>query len=439
MPTVVDRFVSMQRRAGNVAVAESMLATGDFLGPLVQRAPVTVQRVALSGDDISALAERMHRAMDRWGTDEEAIFVSLQELDKDAAAIAKLKAAYRTAHAADLESAIRSEMSGTELALALELLGVSGSAVKAAPASDADYKAAARTLHGAMDRLGTDEEAVYSALIPMGRDQMRTAKLSSTYDTEYSGGLTGRGLAADIADEMSSDEAAYALYLLHAPAPRAPTAEVVPGSPGTEEHAGTIPGGKVSVRSGADFTLPSGAAYPGGFTVGYEGALAPDTGWIQFLWSEVVATQADGSSAFVSQGGIPTTKGTMSLTTDPSSPIRTIDSASADDPFYESAGVDIRTPTSTVIYDRPSEFGSIVSAQFDGGATKVVERDHFDQFLVQDYNTVYHTTVVVEWAYTSKTSSTRTTKGGGPGKVSGMPAHFKSVLISLYPKFAYVQ
>ncbi|WP_448004876.1 hypothetical protein [Agromyces bauzanensis] len=439
VPTVLDRVVSMQRRAGNIAVAESILASDAFLGPLVQRTSVAVQRIALSGDDISALAERLHRAMDRWGTDEEAIFVSLQKLDKDAAATTKLKAAYRTAYGADLESDIRSEMSGTELALALELLGVSGSAVKAAPASDADYKAAARTLHGAMDRLGTDEEAVYAALIPMERDPTRTAKLSSTYDTEYSGGLTGKGLAADIADEMSSDEAAYALYLLHAPAPRAPAADVVPGAPGTEDHAGTVPGGNVSVRSGADFTLPGGAAYPGGFTVGYEGALAPDTGWIQFLWSEVVATQADGSSAFVSQAGLATTNGTMSLTTDLSSPAYTVDSASKDDPFYESGGVDIRTPTSTVIYDRPSEFGSIISAQFDGGATKVVERDHFDQFLVQDYSTVYHSTVVVEWVYTAKTSSTRKTKGGGPGKVSGMPAHFRSVLVSLYPKFAYIQ
>ena len=85
------------------------------------------------------------------------------------------------------------------------------------------------------------------------------------------------------------------------------------------------------------------------------------------------------------------------------------------------------------------EFDDVIKAQFDAGATKVVERDHFDQFLVQDNTTIYHTTVVVEWVYTSKTASTKHSKGGGPGKVTAMPDGFRSVLVAACPKYEYIQ
>ena len=168
---------------------------------------------------------------------------------------------------------------------------------------------------------------------------------------------------------MSSDELSYALYLLNAPAPLPPTAEVAVANAGTEEHAGKVDGGKATVRTGVDFNAGA-TAYPGGFSVGYEGGVAGDTGWIQFLWSEVVATQADGKENHVAQGGLPTTNGVMELTTDPTSPSIVVDSASADSPFYEAGGVDIRTPSSTTLYDRPSEFSDILTKQFDAGATK---------------------------------------------------------------------
>ena len=62
-----------------------------------------------------------------------------------------------------------------------------------------------------------------------------------------------------------------------------------------------------------------------------------------------------------------------------------------------------------------------------------------NQFLVQDNQTIYHTTVVVEWVYTSKTASTKSSKGGGPGKTFGMPAAFRDVMVAAYPKYEYIQ
>jgi|GEM_PF-1616783 len=425
----------MQRLAGNRVVAGLIHpGTAGHAGPPV------VQR-ALSDADHDALAQRLHGAMDRWGTDEEAIYVALQKLNKDPAAVAKLKDTYKKKFSQDLESDIRSEMSGTELALALELLGAGGSAVNAAPASDADYKASAKRLHAAMKPAGTDEEGVYAVLIPLGRDPVKTAKLSTTYSTELSGGLTGAGLEADLKDEMSAEELSYALYLLNAPAPRSPGASGVVTAPGTEDHAGKVPGGSVSVRTGVEYDpAEGGAKRTGAFSVGYEGALAADTGWIQFIWSEMVRTAGDGSSSLVAQAGLPTSNGPMSLTTDLTKPERKIDTKQGSaSPFYESGFRNVRTPTGTVVLDRPQEFDDVILRQFDAGATKVVERDHFDQFLVQDNQTIYHTTVVVEWVYTSKTASTKSSKGGGPGKAVGMPSEFRNVMVAAFPKFEYIQ
>ena len=440
-PDLAGRVLSLQRCAGNAAVA-ALVARHAAAEPVVHRSGArAVQRAPLSDKDNEAIVARLHDAMDRWGTDEEAIFVSLQKLNRDPAAITKVKDLYKTTHGDDLEAEIRSEMSGSELDLALELLGGGAKAGvgAAAPGTDDEFKTAGKRLHAAMSGPGTDEEAIYATLIPFNRDAAKTARLKTVYTTELKGGLTGKGLEADLKDEMSSDELAYALYLLNAPAPRTAGASAVPVTAGTEDHAGKIPGGDISVRTGLDYD-PSegGATRTGAFSVGYEGGLAADTGWVQFIWAEIVSTGADGAETHLAAGGLPTTNGTMELTTDVSAPKLKVDS-SATSPFYEDGGRNIRTATGTTLYDRPMEFSAQITAQFDAGATKVVERDHFDQYLIQDYKTVYHTSVVVEWTYTSKTSSTKKSKGGGTGKITAMPSAYRKQLIAEYPSFEYIQ
>ena len=108
-----------------------------------------------------------------WGTDEEAIFVSLQKLDKDPAAIAKVKEVYKTTTRDGARDRVRSEMSGTELDLALELLGAGGEGgpmVGGAPGTAPRSRPPRKRLHSAMEEWGTDEEAIYAALIPFNRD-----------------------------------------------------------------------------------------------------------------------------------------------------------------------------------------------------------------------------------------------------------------------------
>lgn len=430
----VGLALSIQRTAGNAALGRWLAqrpATAVGASARIQRAP------ALTAGDYSALVEQLHSAMAGWGTDEEAIFVSLQKLGKDATAIAGLKKAYKDKYSDDLEAELRSEMSGSELDLALELLGIAGKTpmVGGAPGSPADIKAAAQRLHGAMAGWGTDEEAIYATLLPFNRDAATLATLKTTYKTEYTSELD-----ADLRDEMSSSELAYALFLLNAPPPRTPAATASVTAPGTEDHKGTVPGGDVSLRTGETMTIGGGAPITDTFSVGYTGGLASDSGWVQFIWSEVVATQADGSDTHVAATGLGASNGVMDLTTDPSSPAYKVDSeASAKGPFYEEGFVSTRTALGTTIHDRPEAFSDVVDKQFDAGATKVIERDHFDQFLVRDYTTIYHTSLYVEWVYTAKTTVTRSTKPGGGGKVTAMPGGFRAQMIKEYPQFDYVQ
>ena len=407
--------------------------------------PLIVQRaVVLTADDYKALAEQIHKAMKGLGTDEEAIYVSLQKLEKDPTAITKLTEAYKKEFkGADLEADIRSEMSRTELQFALELLGIkddpkAADIVGTAPTTDAEYKAVAKKLHAAMKGPGTNEEVIYGLLMPFKRDEPKLTKLKTIYQSELSGGLTGSGLEADIKDEMSTDELAYALFLLNAPPPAVPAAATTVGAAGTQVHKEKVAGGEVSVRTGVTYTA-AGNTYTGGFSVGYKGGQAPDSGWIQFIWAEIVATQPDGSDKYVADTGLATTQSaTMDLTTDPTKPKYKVDSGSASSPFYEAAGTDIRTATDTTYYDRPSEFGAQIQREFTNGATKVVERDHFDGFLIRDYKTMYRVSVLVQWKYTAPATVNRTTKFQSASKVNAMPSIIRNQLVKEYPKFDYI-
>ena len=66
----------------------------------------------------------------------------------------------------------------------------------------------ANQLNKAMDRLGTDEDSIYSALT--GRTQAELQAIKDAYKR-----LTNRELEADIRDEMSGSELTHALTLLN--------------------------------------------------------------------------------------------------------------------------------------------------------------------------------------------------------------------------------
>jgi hypothetical protein len=373
-----------------------------------------------------------------WGTDEESIFVALQRLRRDPAAIAALKGAYQARYGDDLEAEIRDEMSGSELDLALELLGVApggGAAVAGGPpATPAELETAARRLHSAVSGIGTDEEAIFATLIPFNRDAAALATLKTTYK-----GLFGDELAADLEDDMSGSELAYALYLLNAPPATSPHPdEVAVSAPGTVSHAGTTEGGTVTAHTGTEFSIGGGPTRTEGFSIGYQGGLAGDSHWLQFIWREVEVTHPVRGDYRVDQA-VTTTGGTYQLTTDPDDPHYNTDSKDPSTPFYEGGFADNRTADSTTIYDHPGALVNVVNAQLAGGATKVVSRAHFNTFLVRDFRTIYHVGIDVEWEFTSPAVPPRRQTDRSEGRVDALPSGMRARLVSQYPRFSYIQ
>jgi hypothetical protein len=179
--------------------------------------PLAIQRKAAIGElpapgevDFDTLADQVYDAMDRWGTDEEAVYRALQQLRGDPAMIKTLIARYAQRHdGADLIADIESDFSDTELEYALQLLGRghAGAAQEVVIGPEAtNLERAARRLHAAMEDWGTDEEAIYATLLPFNR---ATQDLEKTYLA-----LFGNSLREEIIGEMSSSELDYALSLL---------------------------------------------------------------------------------------------------------------------------------------------------------------------------------------------------------------------------------
>jgi hypothetical protein len=163
--------------------------------------------------DYDTIAKQIYDAVAGWGTDEEAIYAALQELQRDTAAIEKLKTQYLSKYGETLEDALREDLSGPELEYALQLInaGTSGSAqaILGIPANSREWKKATARLREAMEGLGTDEEAIFAVLLPLNRDQKLIDQLMKTYENEYHENLLTR-----LQNELSGRELDYALYLM---------------------------------------------------------------------------------------------------------------------------------------------------------------------------------------------------------------------------------
>ena len=177
--------------------------------------------------DYDAIATALHKAMDRVGTDEEAVYFELNRLQRQTKAIEKLKKVYLDRYKVELLTDIKSEFSGSEKEYALQLLneGETGTDQQIAPGLPTTpfaWKHAAERLYDAFETFwGTDEEAVYAVLTPFRRQVEEIFKLKVIYQQNYKENLRDR-----IDSEMSGSELDYALWLLgeqpiHADEPKA--------------------------------------------------------------------------------------------------------------------------------------------------------------------------------------------------------------------------
>jgi hypothetical protein len=185
-------------------------SNGESNSRVVQRQTTVGELPAAAEVDFAFLADEIHKAIYRLGTDEEAVYRALEQLRQDQGMIDYLIKVYANRYdQADLVQDIRGDFEDEELEYALQLinLGKKGSAQRIATGKDAtDLETAAKRLRDAFEIWGTDEEAVYATLRPFNR---KTQDLEQTYHYLYNETLRWR-----INDEMSSDELRHALSLL---------------------------------------------------------------------------------------------------------------------------------------------------------------------------------------------------------------------------------
>jgi hypothetical protein len=407
--------------------------------------PPLLARVALAAADFDALADSLHDAITTATADEELIYVALQKLERDASAIASLKAAYKTRHKADLLTALGGRLKGNALGLAKTLLGATGGLklATAPPSTPKDYEAAARAINAALTGKTADPEGAYVQLLPLGRDPGRTGTLKTTY-----AGLFTTGLEADLTAKLAGADLSYALYLLNAPGPATPH---TPTNFATQPGFGTpptttppaAPGGTVSAGTQVPYTTSAGKTGTYGFGVGYSGALASESRWLQFIEREVDYTPKGGGTPvaldkeITSGGG----KNKYKLTTVTGAPNWVVDSFDPAIPFFDETHTpdSWRDPTSVSIYDAPAPREDLVKESFDAGGTAVTSRAHFEIYLIRDFSAIYHVEIEIIWSYSAPKSRTtsRTVKSTGP--VTGLPSAQRAALVARYPNYAYIR
>lgn len=163
---------------------------------------------------LADIADRVFEGMEGLGTDEEGVYRALQELDRDQAQINDLVDVYAERHKPNkLLDDLDDDFDGSELEFALQLLNLgerdAPQAIDKALADDPE--GAANRIREAVEGPGTDEEAIFAALLPFRRD---TLKLQRAYQELFDEDLRDR-LEEELGEEQS--ELDYALDLMETP------------------------------------------------------------------------------------------------------------------------------------------------------------------------------------------------------------------------------
>ncbi|HET6992323.1 MAG TPA: hypothetical protein VFJ43_13405 [Bacteroidia bacterium] len=398
--------------------------------------------------DLPTIAQLVYNQLNEAIPNSQIVFVNLQKLNKDQTRIDEFKLLYQKEFFVSLENHLRSKLKSNELGLSLDLINVKDDLVKTnfinlvLPATDDDYKAIAARLNVALLKKDMEKEEIYSELIPLNRDKIILDKLRDIYTLIY-----GQKLDDDIKNKMMANDAVYAFYLLNAlPAMESHTDEAAMNTTG-DTISGSVVGGKIDVHTNAKYTKADLAktVRPTGFIMNYEGGLAKDTHWLQFIWREIVYYTKDIDDKEVENkrnDPIQTSGGHYDFTDNPKTPSYNVDSPQVETPFYEGAFADNRTSESTTIFDFPSSMRDYIDNCFTNkGATRVVSRAHFNTFLIRDFSTVFQVSQTIEWSFNALGDPEKMTYHDvSTQNVTSLPVDMKKRLDSQYKsKFSYIQ
>jgi Domain of unknown function (DUF4157) len=222
--------------------------------------------------------------------------------------------------------------------------------------------------------------------------------------------------------------------------------DIIDRTKGTQVHHGDVgavpvgaPIGGVSVRTGEEIELSSGARLPNMIALEYSGSLSADSRWLQFVWFELVANQP--AAQVPVSGNVPTSSGNKPFTTTPASPNWSVDSASTANPFYEAGFTNIRTRSATTMFDRPggSSVAPLAATVFNSfpGTIFVTFTAHFQTYLIQTGVAAYvvgysaSTTFLPGNAGPTTAGVGYTVSGSGP--VTSVPDNLRTILLAGYP------
>jgi hypothetical protein len=212
-----------------------------------------------------------------------------------------------------------------------------------------------------------------------------------------------------------------------------------------------LPYGTVEVRTGEAIELRSGTKIPNVIALEYKGRSSGDSKWLQFVWIEEFATTPDGREVSV-RNAMEVSCGSLAMTMNRASPNWWVD-AGCDNPFYEAGGTDIRTSSSTTIFDDPAsnaDAGSLTKNIADWFFTRkdlkpiaVTFTAHFETYLIQNDSAAY----LVSWQASLTYTQVRGTTVAGAvgytvhpsGPQAGLPPDRKTLLDSRYPGFRQVK
>lgn len=432
--------------SGRHLLAHELAHVAQQSGPASAGKPPVISRVALTTADVNTLADSLHDAITTATTDEELIYVALQKLERDAAAITSLTTAYKTKHKLDLVTDLGSRLKGQSLALAKTLLGVKGGLAVStkAPDTPAEFEAAAKAINTALVGKTIDAEAVYAAMLPLAHNATKVVTLKTTYATLFTNSLED-----DLGAKLTGADLSYALYILNAPgaavahAPTTFKAQPGPGK-GPVTTPPPVAGGTIKAETEVPWETKSGSTGQYGFGVGYSGALSADSRWVQFIEREISYDPKGGGKRTsldkeITAGG---GKNKYRLTTSTASPNWAVDSYSATSPFFDEKSDAWRDAASVSIYDAPAPREADIKELFDAGHTNVTSRAHFDIYLIRDFSAIYHVEIEIVWTYLDpkdmkKRKTTRTIKS--TGKASGLPTALKAALDARYPTHSYIR
>ncbi|HJZ65011.1 MAG TPA: DUF4157 domain-containing protein [Candidatus Acidoferrum sp.] len=169
--------------------------------------PAPAPAMPLSDAMLRQIAQRLRKAMEGWGTDEEAIYSSLS--GRTQAEVDEIAKVYQREYKRSLIDDLKDELSDSELKhlaiFAPNAVEKFGSTPQQQQASRAEI--VARQLQKAMEGWGTDESSIFAALT--GRSETERQDIRNAYKN-----LTKHDLEADLRDELSGSDLIQALALL---------------------------------------------------------------------------------------------------------------------------------------------------------------------------------------------------------------------------------